>query len=76
MKRLKRKETNRHIRDFGEDIKRIVEVFAARGYEVSEEDACWAWEQHSDSWAAGWLGLGEKDEYVFQHAIDYLMEEE
>lgn len=76
MRKLKRKNYNGHIKTHSSDVKRIVEIFEKRGFEISEEDACWAWERHSDEWAAGWLGLGNDDDEIFNDVIEYLTEDE
>ncbi len=73
LKRLKFKEQYNHHYEYTNDIDRIVEIFAQRGYEISHTDACRAWEEYSDSMCAGWLILGEDDE-VFQDAFHYFEE--
>ncbi len=47
------------------DVARIVRIFHTRGFEVSAEDARLAWEEHSESMAAGWLFLSDNDDIVF-----------
>lgn len=37
------------------DIARLVAVAKAHGYELSTTAARWAWEEHSEDFAAGWL---------------------
>lgn len=47
------------------------------GYDASEADIVWAWEHHSDDWAAGWLVLdscGGADGAV-KYLLDYLIPE-
>lgn len=56
------------------DIDRIVKIFAERGYEISHTDACRAWEKNSDSMCAGWLILGENDDYIFRDCFRYFEE--
>ncbi|MBK9497472.1 MAG: hypothetical protein IPO08_23700 [Xanthomonadales bacterium] len=41
--------------EFGADIARIVRVCAARGYDISEDEAHKVWEMYSASMAAGWM---------------------
>lgn len=71
MKKLKLKELNDDHFFYGNDINRIVRVFADRGYEITASDAAMAWERYSDSMAAGWMCLDEDDEYVFSNAYYY-----
>jgi len=59
MKKLKYKKQNEHLELFADDIQKIVESFAREGYEVSPEDACFAWEEYSDAYCAGWLCMGK-----------------
>ena len=73
MKRLKVKPAYNHHFGYTSDISRIVKIFADRGYEISETDAVLAWEQFSDSMAAGWMSLGSDDE-VFEDAFYYFEE--
>ncbi len=72
MKKLKIKENNHNPYQY--DIDRIVKIFADRGYEISHSDAASAWEQYSDSMAAGWMSLDAEDVYVFQNAFCHLEE--
>lgn len=51
----------RHIDDCG----RIVRVAAANGYPITINNAYKLWSEYSDSYAAGWLYLPEKDEDLF-----------
>ena len=55
------------------DVDRIVRICAARSVLVSPHDAQSAWEEYSDSMAAGWLGLGSDDE-VYEDVMRYLVE--
>jgi hypothetical protein len=75
MKRLKVKEQYNHHFEYQNDIDRIVKIFADRGYEISHSDAVRAWEQFSDSMAAGWMSLGSDDE-VFSDVFCYFEEVE
>lgn len=67
MKKLQLKKTF----EYPYDVKRIVEIFAERGYEITHTDAFNAWTSYSDSVCAGWLNLGE-DECVFGDAFPYI----
>lgn len=64
---------NPYVEEFRypKDLKRIVKVFADRGYEISEQDALSAWELYSDSMCAGWLVLGTDDDFVFYNIRSY-----
>jgi hypothetical protein len=75
LKKLKVKQPYNHHYEYTNDISRIVKIFADRGYEISHTDACRAWEQFSDSMAAGWMSLGSDDE-VFEDAFSYFEEVE
>ena len=48
MKKLKVKAPYNHHIEYRHDIQRIVEIFASRGYEISESDAVVAWEIHDE----------------------------
>lgn len=70
LKKLKAKAVYNHHLKNHQDISRIVQIFAQRGYDISEADACLAWEQFSDSMEAGWMVLGS-DEEVFDDVFHY-----
>jgi hypothetical protein len=67
-------ENNPHY-SYTNDIQAMREALNRRGYDASIEDIVWAWEQHSESWAAGWLimdALGGPDgtvKYLLGHLI-------
>lgn len=71
MEKLKLKQIDDPNYFYGNDISRIVKVFADRGYEITGSDAALAWERYSDSMAAGWMCLDEDDEYVFSNAFPH-----
>jgi hypothetical protein len=73
MKKLKVKKQYNHHFEYQNDIDRIVEIFADRGYEISATDAVKAWEQFSENMCAGWMSLGDDDE-VFADAFSYFEE--
>jgi len=76
LKKLKRKEeTSWHLDEEKKNIFTIIGIFAKRGYLITPEDACWAWERYSDCCSAGWLGLPSDDE-VFDYAMEYMVETE
>ena len=62
---------------YSDDCERIVAACRDAGYEVSMADAEWAWEQHSDTYCAGWLMMGayENDASLVATVRAYLVEE-
>jgi len=48
--------------DFPDDCRRIQKAFAKQGYQVTEQQACWLWEEYSENNFAGWLGLPPEDQ--------------
>jgi hypothetical protein len=73
LKKLTVKRQYNHHFEYTNDIDRIVNIFADRGYEISATDAVKAWEMFSNDMAAGWMSLGVDDE-VFQDAFYYFEE--
>ena len=69
------KDHDEHFVRHERDIERIVRIFLARGFLVSKEEAYQAWCDYSDSYAAGWLILGDNDDEVFRNAMNYLEEQ-
>ena len=53
------------------DGQQIVEICARQGYEISLADAVWAWGEHSESWCAGWLFIGD-DEEVMRYILEFM----
>ena len=56
------------------DCQRLVKIFADRNYSISLAEAGTLWQKHSDSMAAGWMMMPEKDEHVFD-CVRFLFEE-
>ena len=73
LKKLTVKQQYNHHFEYQNDIDRIVNIFADRGYEISHTDAVHAWEQFSENMCAGWMSLGDDDE-VFGDAFYYFEE--
>jgi len=48
------------------DVIRLQAVILQNGYEADYEDAANIWEDYSDSYAAGWLGLPDDDNELWQ----------
>lgn len=51
---------------YSDDVVRIVSAMAGAGYKCSEDQAVELWVKHSDSLAAGWLGLPMLDEDIVE----------
>jgi len=68
MKKLKFKFENENLELFADDIQKIVDAFAKRGYEITPSDACRAWENYSDTYCCSWMCMGKYDidEMVFR----------
>lgn len=45
------------------DIERLIAVAKQQGYELDAHTAKWAWEDYSDMYAAGWLGMDSYSDY-------------
>jgi len=72
MKKLRLKhEADSH---WPEDVTRIVEALASRGYEVSRGDAAEAWSRYSDSVCATWISVSGSADTVFDRVITHLEE--
>lgn len=56
-----------YLKEFADDIGRIVSIFASKGLEVTHMQACLLWKAHSERWAAGWLDMThESDAEIFR----------
>jgi hypothetical protein len=51
---------------FPQDVEHIMEIFKAKGHEISFIDAELAWEDFSDDMCAGWMMMYEDDDHVFE----------
>ncbi len=56
---------------FSNDVSRIIQVCLKAGYVIDYSTAYTAWTWYSDSMAAGWMMLPEKDEEVLITILDY-----
>lgn len=66
MKKIRVTADDQYLKDFSEDIGRLVSIFASKGLQITHMQACLLWKAHSESWAAGWLDMDtESDEEVF-----------
>lgn len=75
MLRLRDDFDNEHFSGHRGDVKRIVQICLSRGHQLSYETAYKAWEQFSDSMAAGWMMLPDDDAEVFHTVMSYLTED-
>lgn len=56
-----------------EDCERIKAVLIAKGFiNAGLNDAVWLWGEYSDSYAAGWLGLPDEDEEIYDCVKSYI----
>ncbi len=56
-----------------EDCEKIKAALFKNGYvNAGLSDACWLWSEYSDSYAAGWLGLPDTDEEIFECVKNYI----
>ena len=58
--------------DYREDVERIQRILADRDYEATLSDCERLWEKYSESMCAGWMGLDDKDESVFDCIAYYI----
>lgn len=59
--------------EYPEDVNRIQQVLADRGYETSPAECESLWNMYSDSMCAGWMIVqGETDEHIFGCISGYI----
>jgi len=68
-----RGDINYHRRDYLDDIARIQRVVQEKGYDCYDDLAQRLWEVYSDSMSAGWLGLPDSDEELFECVSSYIV---
>lgn len=57
-----------------DDCQRIKMILINKGFiNAGLLDACYLWSNYSDSYAAGWLGLSEDDEELFDCIKPYIV---
>lgn len=56
--------------EYGEDVKRIVDVLAKKNIEITLEEAEYLWSKHSDEYCAQWLILPREDKQLFEIVIE------
>jgi len=78
MKKLKFKSENENLELFADDVQKIIDAFAKRGYEITPSDACRAWENYSETYCCSWMYMGryDIDEMVFRILKKHFEEEE
>jgi hypothetical protein len=52
------------------DVERLQRVMLQNGYEADYDSAAGIWEDYSDDYAAGWLGMPEEDDELWQRIED------
>lgn len=45
------------VSEYEPEVSLLREALNRAGYDASEADIAWAWGEHSEDWAAGWLVL-------------------
>lgn len=60
---------HRHI----SDVFRIQQVCEQNGYEADLQACAYLWDEYSDSYAAGWLGMPESDDDLWSEIISQAM---
>ena len=48
------------------DVERLQRVMLQNGYEADLRSAADIWEEYSDDYAAGWLGMPENDDELWE----------
>jgi hypothetical protein len=76
MKQLIRAESTQPWAEHQADIERLVKVSREKGYELSEADAYYVWQRHSESMAATWMFLGSYNDDELWWVIELYMKEE
>ena len=51
--------------EWRDDLDRMRKVLNERGYDASDRDLYDCWVDHSDTYAASWLWIGNDDAYLF-----------
>ena len=57
------------------DVERLQRVMLANGYDADLQSAAGIWEEYSDDYAAGWMGMPDDDNELWQ-IIQLRVEEE
>ena len=59
-----------------DDVTALVEGAAMDGFKITRSEAAMAWESHSETYAAGWLGVDISDPLSSWRDIKHYFEEE
>lgn len=73
MKTLKRKCPPEPDWDSDEDVAAMKGALNRAGYDASNADIAWAWERHSEDWAAQWLTVSKTPSSA-DGTVKYLLE--
>jgi hypothetical protein len=52
------------------DVQRIQKVARDNGYEADLDACAYLWDEYSDDYAAGWMGLPENDDDLWEIVIN------
>ena len=69
---IKINDSNSYTHRWLGDVERIQRVLLDNGYNSLLEDCGKLWDDHSDDYCAGWLGLPEDDEELWDE-LKYLI---
>jgi len=66
-------ELSEYSEEYREDCERIKAVLIENGFiNAGLNDAIWLWNEYSESYAAGWLGLPDEDEKIYDCIKSYI----
>ena len=72
MQKIRVTVDDEYLKEFSEDIGRLVSIFASKDFQITHMQACLLWKAHSERWAAGWLDMShDSDEEVFKSVEDF-----
>lgn len=72
IKKIKQNKAYQHRHQ--SDVERIQQVCMRNGYEADLEDCAGIWDDYSDMYAAGWLGLPDDNDELWQIIEQYVKE--
>ena len=61
---VSREDVLAHVRDYPEDVQRMVACLHASGMQANPLNVAWAWANHSDDMCASWLSLPLPDDVL------------
>lgn len=62
-------ENQGHNHRHNHDVERILRVMTANGYDTDYMTCAFLWDDYSEDYAAGWMGLPESDEDLFKRVL-------